>query len=179
MALTRRRLLGAVTTGCLALAGCTSGGNGGNGGAGGGSDGGTTAGESGDSPSGSGNASVAATVAMADVAFDPVRVSVDSGATVEWVNDDGFRHDVTAAQFHDSATDWGFAESLASGASTTYTFEDSGVYEYYCTIHGKGGMCGAVLVGDASLDASLPCESGGDDGGDASGGDGGYGGDGY
>ena len=152
MPYTRRRFLGIAAAGSVGLAGC--------GGDGGGDDGG-----GGESPARTATPSATRSgtvVEMRNTSFVPLRASVEPGTTVEWVNEDGFDHDVTAEQFHDTAVDWDFSEDLAAGESTTHTFEEAGVYEYYCTIHGKGNMCGAVLVGDVSLDQSLPCE---DDGG--------------
>jgi len=150
----RRQFLHIATVGTLALAGCT-------GDSGGQSpteqmEGTTTA------PSDGGAGRV---VEMVNTAFDPVTASVDPGTTVKWVNNDGLRHDVTAAHFHDTAASWEFSKTLSGGESTTFTFDEQGVYEYYCTIHGKGTMCGAVLVGDVTLEKSLPCESGSDGGG--------------
>ncbi|MFB6353392.1 MAG: plastocyanin/azurin family copper-binding protein [Halobacteriales archaeon] len=113
------------------------------------------------------------TVEMVNTTFDPERVAVTPGTTVEWVNRDGYGHDVTAAQFHEVAAEWSFSQSVAGGGSTTYTFEEPGVYEYYCSIHGRSQMCGVVLVGDVSLDRDLPCE-GTDAGGGGGGGGGGY-----
>jgi len=113
------------------------------------------------------------TVALEGFAFNPVRAFVDPGTTVRWVNEDSAAHDVTSAQFHDAAESWDFSKGLSGGASVSYTFESAGVYEYYCTIHGRSSMCGVIVVGDASLSDDLPCESGGYGGG---GGGGGYGG---
>jgi plastocyanin len=152
MPFTRRGFLGIAVAGSVGLAGCGSDG----GGDGGGGD------ESPTTPSATRSGTV---VEMRSTSFDPLRASVEPGTTVEWVNEDGFDHDVTAEQFHDVAADWDFSEALAAGESTTYTFEEAGVYEYYCTIHGEENMCGAVLVGDVSLDQSLPCEDGGGGGG--------------
>lgn len=171
MTLDRRRFLSITVAGSIGLAGC--GGNGDDGGDGDGES--PTETESTDdtttsSMDGTTTPSAGTTVKMANTSFDPVRASVDVGTTVEWVNEDGFDHDVTAEQFHDAAVDWTFSETLSGGETTTFTFDSTGVYEYYCTIHGKGNMCGAVLVGDVSLDQSLPCE---DDGGGGNGG-GGY-----
>ena len=118
------------------------------------------------------------TVALQGFAFDPVRASIDTGGTVRWVNEDAAGHDVTSAQFHDAAESWSFSETFSGGASISHTFESPGVYEYYCTIHGRSSMCGVILVGEASLSNTLPCES--DDGNEGHGDDdsGGYGGDG-
>lgn len=102
---------------------------------------------------------------MINTSFQPTTATVETGATVQWTNRDSFAHDVTAAQFHDAAADWDLAVDVAPDESATHTFDSAGVYEYTCTIHGKSSMCGVVLVGDASLDAALPCEGAGGGGG--------------
>ncbi|MFB6311976.1 MAG: plastocyanin/azurin family copper-binding protein [Salinirussus sp.] len=159
----RRQILVAAAMGPL-LAGCS-----GNGGTDGGSDGGdgrtdspaTTMADGTPMPTTT-SSDAAVTVEMVDTSFDPVTAEIDAGETVAWVNRDSFNHDVTAAQFRETAADWSFSETLGGGERTTYTFDESGVYDYYCTIHGEGTMCGTVLVGGATADGSLPCAS--DDG---------------
>jgi plastocyanin len=89
--------------------------------------------------------------------FSPRRASVPVGGTVEWHNGESVVHDVTSAQFSEGAAEWTLQRSLAGNSATTYTFESAGVYEYYCSIHGRSTMCGVVLVGDVSSEASLPC----------------------
>ncbi|MFB6111660.1 MAG: plastocyanin/azurin family copper-binding protein [Halobacteriaceae archaeon] len=102
------------------------------------------------------------TVSMANSAFDPVRTEVPEGTTVIWTNDDSYGHTVVSAQFHDVAEAWEYDSGTIDGGETAqYTFEEAGVYEYYCSIHGRSTMCGAVLVGGATLDAQLPCEDSG------------------
>ncbi|MFB6254464.1 MAG: plastocyanin/azurin family copper-binding protein [Halobacteriaceae archaeon] len=105
------------------------------------------------------------TIAMKNSNFQTLKAEVNTGATVKWVNKDSFAHTVTSTQFHDKAKAWNFDTQVSAGGSTTFTFDQNGVYEYYCTIHGKGSMCGAVLVGGATLDKSLPCGGGGNGGG--------------
>lgn len=138
----RRRLLAAVAAGATPLvAGCL--------------------GDDDADPASPTDTAGSATVAMqGSNVFDPVRVSVPVGGTVTWENETVGTyadHTVTSTQFHDVAADWEMDETLGSRGSTSRTFDAAGVYEYYCTIHGEG-MCGAVLVGDATLDAALPCE---------------------
>jgi plastocyanin len=101
------------------------------------------------------------TVELTSSSFDPLQARVAVGGTVEWVNEDSYGHDVTSAQYSDSAVDWDYSESLGGGESVSRTFDSAGVYEYYCTIHGEGNMCGVVVVGDVSYDGSLPCGDGG------------------
>jgi len=112
-----------------------------------------------------------AAVAIANTAFQQVRVSVDGGATVAWVNEDDVVHSVSSARFHDAASEWRFDERVPPDSSVTHGFDEGGVYEYRCTIHGAETMCGAVLVGGSSLDEPLPCVGGEGEGG---GGGGGY-----
>ncbi len=79
-------------------------------------------------------------------AFDPPAVWVDPGTTVRWEwTGEGGTHNVVERE-----------ESFASGdptddPSTTFerTFEDEGLYKYFCTPHQSLGMKGAVVVGDA------------------------------
>lgn len=119
----------------------------------GGGDGGTTT-------AGSGVPS-SVTVELKNSSFDPARAAVAVGGTVEWVNEDSYGHDVTSIQFSDGAAPWDYAESLDGGVSVSRTFDSAGVYEYYCTIHGEGTMCGVVVVGDTSYSGSLPCQGSG------------------
>ncbi|MFC7045450.1 plastocyanin/azurin family copper-binding protein [Halobacteriaceae archaeon GCM10025711] len=122
----------------------------------------------------------AATVEMADTSFDPVTVSVDPESFVEWVNRDGISHTVVSDQFSDASVCWTFeTEDLGEGDTDRFYFAETGVYEYYCDIHGRETMCGAVLVGDVEYDeTNLPCveagatTGGSDDGGGGGGSDG-------
>ena len=103
------------------------------------------------------------TVTMtADSKFDPERVTVDVGGTVEWVNDDGDGHTVTAyadaipagatyfasGGFEDEQTARNrMTEGLVDpGERYSHTFEVAGRYEYYCIPHEGSGMVGTVRV---------------------------------
>jgi plastocyanin len=76
---------------------------------------------------------------------------VDEGATITFVNEDDAPHTVTGANFS-----WGQTyvskgnepedPYLAKGDRFEQTFDDSGVYPYFCFLH--PGMVGAVVVGD-------------------------------
>lgn len=105
---------------------------------------------------------VTSTVAMVDSSFSPLKLDVPTGTTVTWTNQDSFAHTVVATRFHSNAEQWSFASGeVQSGQSVTYTFENEGIYEYYCDVHGKSSMCGAILVGGATLSKELPCAGGG------------------
>ena len=99
-----------------------------------------------------------ATVEMTDETFNPIRKTVAPGTTVVWKNVDSASHVVDSVQFHDSADEWQLrTQTIRSGDSAVYAFEEEGIYEYYCGLQGEE-MCGAILVGDVSLSSSLPCE---------------------
>ena len=98
-------------------------------------------------------------IEIRDGAFQPRVANVPAGSLVRWANHDGHEHAIQSAQFHDAATTWEFSSGvLGDGDIVTHRFEEPGVYEYYCSIRGKGTTCGAVLVGDVELPGSLPCE---------------------
>lgn len=102
-------------------------------------------------------------VALSGTEFDPRQVRIAPGGSVTWTNEGSNQHTVEATTFTEEGTSWSFrSDTLSSGDSSSHTFEQGGVYEYYCTIHGESSMCGVVLVGDVSYSGSLPCE---DDGG--------------
>lgn len=51
------------------------------------------------------------------------RASVEPDAAAEWVNKDGFAHDVPSTKFHDVSTQWDFVSELGAGESVTFAFE--------------------------------------------------------
>lgn len=78
-----------------------------------------------------------------------------------WANDAGIEHTVTSA-----SDNWSKNTTVPSGEKTTHTFSESGVYEVYCTIHGKkdlSGMSMKIGVGDATIQE--PLSGGGGSGG--------------
>lgn len=98
-------------------------------------------------------------IEISGMSFAPMEVSIEPGTEVRWINRDGIPHDVESTQFNDGAAEWDFESGeIEENEEASYTFDESGAYEYYCTIHGKSTMCGVVLVGDASSAGSLPCE---------------------
>jgi halocyanin-like protein len=77
----------------------------------------------------------------AGLAFGPAAVRLSTGTTVTWEwTGQGGSHNVIA---EDGTFDSG--ELQASG-TYEYTFEESGVYNYYCQPHKMSGMKGAIIV---------------------------------
>lgn len=77
-------------------------------------------------------------VTMAGARFTPANISIKSGETVRWFNDDAMPHTVTAA---DRAWDSG---NLAPGGSFDRRFDSPGSYPYVCVYH--SWMTATVVV---------------------------------
>lgn len=104
-------------------------------------------------------------VTMIDDQFDPRNISIETGATVTWTNEDDDEHTVTSA-----SGNWETDTEVTAGEEATHTFERDGVYDGYCRFHGDAdlsGMSMKVSVGDASIENPL---GGGDDGDSGGGG---------
>jgi plastocyanin len=82
-------------------------------------------------------------VAMINTTFEPNEITVQPGTTVVWTNEDTFAHTVTsgAGEIADGMFDSG---TLESGQTYEYTFDEPGIYEYFCSLH--PGMVGTVVV---------------------------------
>lgn len=141
MAHRREFLRTAATGGLVLVAGCSGGGT--------------------DSGSGTTNTGKP-TVTMTQSQFDPRNLSVETGATVTWTNDSGVDHTVTSA-----SANWKKDVVVSSGEETTHTFQESGVYEAYCSYHGSASLSGMsmkIAVGDATIEDPLGESSDGDGG---------------
>ena len=68
-------------------------------------------------------------VEIRDLAFAPGNLQVPVGAKVTWTNYDDAPH---SAKAKDGTWDTGI---LSKGESKTLTFDTSGDYTYYCTVH--------------------------------------------
>ncbi len=82
---------------------------------------------------------------VAEVWYDPPRMFVTVGDTITWYNDDKEGHTVTSGEgsgrFGWMSDNFGKPNKIFDsgrfmpGESWSYTFEDSGTFSYYCTIH--------------------------------------------
>lgn len=77
-----------------------------------------------------------ATVHMSDFSFKPDKLTVQTGDTVVFQNDDDATHNVTADAFKSG--------DVGGGKSWSYTFSKAGTYTYTCTYH--PGMQGTITV---------------------------------
>ena len=102
------------------------------------------------------------TITMQTMTFQPDRLEVAPGATIEWVNDADVAHTVTAYEdrIPDDASYFasgGFESERAArndvaaglldpGDTYLHTFEEPGTYAYYCIPHESSGMTAEIVV---------------------------------
>ena len=79
----------------------------------------------------------------ADRCYIPSVFVTDSGKKVTWVNEDSAFHSVTSG-FYDTPTELFDSGHLDPFESYTLTFDETGIFDYYCTLH--PWMKGQVIV---------------------------------
>ena len=77
-------------------------------------------------------------VSINNMAFSVATLTVSSGTTVTWTNNDGMTHTVTA---DDGSFNSG---NIAPGESFSHTFSGMGTYAYHCYIHSN--MKASIVV---------------------------------
>lgn len=76
-------------------------------------------------------------VTMRDFSFTPKTMTINVGDTVRWVNQQG-SHDVVASN--------GAFRSAFPVQQFSFTFNNAGVFNYFCTPHAGFGMTGTITV---------------------------------
>ena len=79
-----------------------------------------------------------AKVSISNFAFDPAALTITTGTTVTWTNNDTVAHNVIG----DDGS-WG-SKSLAQNDTFSYTFATAGTYAYHCGVHPS--MKGTITV---------------------------------
>ena len=75
-------------------------------------------------------------------AFNPNQPSVAKGATITWSNDDGTTHTVTSGV--PGTLSGKFDQRVEPGKTFSFTFSESGTYDFFCNIHNS--MRGTITV---------------------------------
>lgn len=75
-------------------------------------------------------------ISIKGFSFSPQALSINKGDTVTWTNEDTAVHNVVGGPLK--------SKDLAKGQSFSYTFTDSGSYDYICTYHPS--MKGKIVV---------------------------------
>lgn len=76
-------------------------------------------------------------ISFSGFALNPAEVHVEKGTTVIWTNKDAVPHTVTGSIFTSG--------TLERGASYSFTFQEDGTYEYFCSFHKQ--ITGKIIVG--------------------------------
>lgn len=75
-------------------------------------------------------------VSIKNFAFSPAVLSIKTGDTVIWTNNDSSLHSVNGIGFE--------SNDMGKGQSYSYTFTSSGTFDYICKIHPS--MKGQIIV---------------------------------
>ncbi len=78
-----------------------------------------------------------------DLCYIPSLIVIEKGRQVTWVNEDSAFHTVTSG-FYELPTELFDSEYLDPFESYTLTFDETGIYDYHCTLH--PWMKGQVIV---------------------------------
>ena len=78
-----------------------------------------------------------------DRCYIPSEIVIEKGEQVTWVNEDSAFHSVTSG-FYDAPTDLFDSGYMDPFDSYTLTFDETGIYDYFCTLH--PWMEGQVIV---------------------------------
>lgn len=76
------------------------------------------------------------TITIKDFMFSPRAISIRSGMTIIWSNEDGTTHNIRSNLFS--------SPDLPKGASYSFKFDNPGTYDYYCGIDPM--MDGMIIV---------------------------------
>jgi plastocyanin len=80
---------------------------------------------------------------ITDSCYVPSTITVKKGEKVTWLNDDVAFHSITSG-LYDNPSDLFDSGHLDPGEKFSITFEDKGVFDYFCTLH--PWMDGQVVV---------------------------------
>lgn len=78
-----------------------------------------------------------------DRCYIPSNIVIEKGKQVTWVNEDSAFHSVTSG-FYETPTELFDSGHLDPYESYTLTFDESGTFDYFCTLH--PWMNGQVIV---------------------------------
>ncbi len=65
----------------------------------------------------------------------PLNLEIPRGTTVTWTNDDSVPHNIQSLDESGKIIDWFNSAPLNTGDRFEFTFEESGVFNYYCSFH--------------------------------------------
>jgi plastocyanin len=78
--------------------------------------------------------------------YEPRKLTVKSGDTVTWINEQDDTHNVMAEAIPKTAEPFEGPLLDKTGGKWSYTFTKPGTYRYHCHPHAQNGMVGTVIV---------------------------------
>ena len=79
-------------------------------------------------------------IKMQDYYFEPDKITIEQGTTVEWINTGKHAHTVT-----DENESWD-SGNLEPGEKFLHRFDEKGIFKYDCVPHKKIDMVGKIIV---------------------------------
>ena len=67
--------------------------------------------------------------------YIPLNLEIVQGTTVEWINDDSVPHTIQSQDNQGNIIGLFNSAPLMTGESFEFTFDESGVYNYFCSLH--------------------------------------------
>ncbi|MGH7549665.1 MAG: plastocyanin/azurin family copper-binding protein [Gemmatimonadota bacterium] len=74
--------------------------------------------------------------------FEPAEPMIPVGTTVRWVNDSNLFHTVTP----EGHSEWQRQTTTQQGVVFEHTFQNAGMFPYFCEPHRTDGMTGSITV---------------------------------
>jgi plastocyanin len=75
-------------------------------------------------------------ISIENFSFNPKTITVNKGDMVAWINNDSSTHQLKSKAFN--------SPNMMQGETFTFTFEETGTFNYLCTIHPS--MTGEIIV---------------------------------
>ena len=76
--------------------------------------------------------------------FVPENITINTGDTISWINDDTAAHTVTSGSVREGPTGVFNSNLFIPGGVFEHTFTESGTVEYFCMVH--PWMAGTITV---------------------------------
>jgi len=78
------------------------------------------------------------TIVIDNFSFTPMELTISRGTQVTWINRDDVPHTVVSVEKKFKS------KALDTDEEFSFTFEEAGTYEYFCSVHPK--MTGRIIV---------------------------------
>lgn len=85
-------------------------------------------------------------VAMSGLAFVPATLTIQTGDTVLWTNEESFTHTSTSGANPPTSDGLWDSGPLSLSQIFSHTFSQAGTYPYFCSFHYSFGMLGSITV---------------------------------